>query len=76
MEWTERTPLPTVCRHCTAKDCYNCDFAGARWQLSREEELLLRQKSILHAIARLERQLADIDRELERLQSEENAVQF
>ena len=52
MEWTERTPLPTVCRHCTAKDCYNCDFAGTRWQL------------------------ADIDREPERLQSEENAVQF
>ena len=67
MEWTEKAPLPAECRHCRAKDCYNCDTAGKRWQLSRKEELLLRRTGILQAIARLERQLAHIDKALEEL---------
>ena len=67
MEWLEADPLPQVCRNCREEDCYNCDHAGERWFLSREDELRLRRKGLLKAIERLQRQVEEIDRELLRM---------
>lgn len=64
MEWMEVETLPMECQNCQEEECYNCDHAGKRWQVSREEELLLRRKGLVKAIERLQRQIEEIDREL------------
>ena len=64
MAWVEVERLPVECASCQEKECYNCDYAGKRWQLSREDELLLRRKRLVKGIERLQRQIEEIDREL------------
>ena len=64
MEWMVAVPLPVECQNCQEEDCYNCDTAGKRWYLPREEELRLRRKGLVKAIERLQRQIQEIDREL------------
>lgn len=46
-------------------DCGSCDYALDRFYLSREDELRLRKKGLQKAIERLQRQIAEIDKELE-----------
>lgn len=67
MEWIEKRPIPEECKNCGQKDCYNCDTAGKRWVLSREDELRTSRLLALSAIARLQRRIAAIDAELEKL---------
>ena len=64
MEWIEADPLPKACMDCQEEDCYNCDTAGERWQLSRNDELKLRRKQLVKAINRLQRKIDAIDTEL------------
>lgn len=64
MEWMEVETLPMECQNCQEAGCYNCDHAGKRWQLSKEDRLLLRRKGLVTAIERLQRQIEEIDREL------------
>ena len=45
-------------------DCGSCDYALDRFYLSREDELRLRKKGLQKAIERLQRQIAEIDKEL------------
>ena len=45
-------------------DCSSCDYALDRFYLSREDELRLRKKGLQKAIERLQRQIAEIDKEL------------
>ncbi len=44
MEWIEAAPLPKECQNCKEGECYNCDYAGARWYLSPEDEQMIRNK--------------------------------
>ena len=67
MEWLEAHPLPAECQNCREEDCYNCDTAGKRWYLSREDELLLRRKSLVRSIEQAQRKVQEIDRELDQL---------
>ena len=67
MEWLEANPLPNICANCTQEDCYNCEHAGKRWNLSKREELLTRRKILAMAIERLQRQIKAIDEELEEI---------
>ena len=46
-------------------DCGSCDYALDRYYLSREDELRIRKKALQKAIDRLQRQIAEIDKELE-----------
>jgi len=69
MEWTETKPLPKECRSCREEDCYNCDIAGKRWVLSAKDELLFRRALKMRAIARLQRQVAEIDQQLHAIDS-------
>lgn len=69
MEWIEKNPLPPECVNCQEEECYNCDYAGKRWTLSRADELRVRRKGLLKAIERLERQVKAIDAELEGLEN-------
>lgn len=69
MEWIEANPLPAVCQNCQEDDCYNCDYAGERWTLSKADELRVRRKGLLKAIERLQRQVKAIDAELEVLEN-------
>lgn len=64
MEWIEADPLPKACMNCQEEDCYNCDAAGERWQLSRNDELKLRCKQLVKAINRLQCEIDAIDMEL------------
>lgn len=68
MEWKEVHPLPNACMRCKKEDCYNCEYAGHRWQLSHVEELQLRRKMLVKAIERLERQVVAVDEELKTIQ--------
>ena len=61
MEWIEADPLPKACMDCQEEDCYNCDTAGERWQLSRNDELKLRRKQLVKAINRLQHEIDAID---------------
>ena len=72
MEWIEVTPLPKECVHCSEEDCYNCDYAGLRWQLSCKDELENRCKMMIKAVERLQKQIAAIDDELRLLDNIEN----
>ncbi len=64
MEWIEANPLPEMCQSCSEGDCYNCDYAGSRWCLSREDTLRLRQKALQKAIDRLQEQLKIVEKDL------------
>lgn len=64
MKWLERSALPLDCQNCE-DDCYNCDYAGARWGLSEAEELRLKRKSLEKAIVRYQMQIGEIDKKLE-----------
>jgi len=64
MKWIEADPLPAACQNCREEDCYNCDTAGLRWYLSREDELKLRRKGLVKAMERLQQQIRNIDKEL------------
>ena len=64
MDFLEADPLPDVCIDCREEDCYNCEYAGKRWYLSRKEELENRRKLLVRAIERLQRQVKAIDEEL------------
>ena len=41
MEYLERDPLPLICQECHEVDCYECDYAMARWYLADEDEAVL-----------------------------------
>ena len=69
MEWIEANPLPPECVECQEEECYNCDYAGERWTLSKADELRVRRKGLLKAIERLQRQVKAIDAELEVLEN-------
>ena len=68
MEWLEAEVLPEECASCQEEDCYNCDNAGKRWYLSREDTLRLQRKNLERAIKRLQRRLEQVDRELKNLE--------
>ena len=48
-------------------DCGSCDHGGERFYLSRKDELTIKRKGLVKAIERLERQIKEIDNELETL---------
>ena len=64
MEWLEADPIPEECVNCREGDCYNCDTAGKRWSLSEEDTLRISRALKLQAIARLQKQVTEIDRQL------------
>lgn len=68
MEYHEVSPLPAVCEACQEEDCYNCDYALDRWKLAPADELRLRKKLKQQAITRLEREIAEIDRQIAELE--------
>lgn len=64
MEWLEVNQIPQACSDCKQEDCYNCDVAGQRWTLTEEKALLAKRKLLMHAIRRIEREIAEIDTQL------------
>ena len=64
MEWVEANSLPKACLNCAEEDCYNCEHAGERWYLSKEDDLNNRRKLLIRSIERLQKQVAAIDKEL------------
>lgn len=68
MKWTEVDPMPEECKVCREEDCYNCDVAGKRWELSREDKLRTDRTLKIQAIRRLQQQVAEIDRQLRELE--------
>lgn len=74
MDWIEADPLPAACLNCQEEECYNCDTAGERWQLSREDELRVRRKQLVKAIGHLQRKIDAIDMELLPFTGEQRAA--
>ena len=74
MNWIEAETIPAACRDCTEEDCYNCDTAGERWQLSHEDELKVCRKQMVRAIERLQRRIYSIDIELLPFTTEQRAA--
>lgn len=74
MEWLEAEPVE--CRNCQEEDCYNCDFAGKRWYLPREDELRIRRKALMRSIERLQRQVQAIDKELLSFTNQQNRKNY
>ena len=68
MQWIEVDETPDDCKNCGQEDCYNCDIAGERWVLSKEDELRTKRRLMVRAVERLERKIAEIDVQLEELQ--------
>lgn len=73
MEWIEVDPLPAVCLRCKEQECYNCDYAGARWVLSHKDELRVRRNAIQKKIERLQKELSVVELEIENLSAQETA---
>ncbi|MBQ8881665.1 MAG: hypothetical protein IJ030_05805 [Oscillospiraceae bacterium] len=61
MKWLETHPQPKECENCQQAECYNCDTAGKRWVLSKADELRTTRRLKIMAIARLQRQVEEID---------------
>lgn len=59
--------IPEECKNCVEEDCYNCDTALKRWELSREEKLMTDRLLAVRAIQRLQRKISAIDAELDKL---------
>lgn len=57
------------CQSCEEEDCWECDYAGTRWGLSERDRLINTRKLKEQAIARFQRQIAEIDRQLEKLEN-------
>lgn len=74
MEWIEANPIPQACMDCQEEDCYNCDTAGERWKLSREDELKVQRKQLVKAKERLQRKIDAIDMELLPYTAEQRAA--
>ena len=74
MDWIEVDPIPEPCKDCQEEDCYNCDTAGERWQLSKDDELKVRRKQLVKAIERLQREIHAIDLELLPFSDEQRAA--
>lgn len=74
MEWIEADPIPKECMDCHEEDCYNCDTAGRRWQLSKDDALKVRRKRLVNAIERLQRKIDAIDTELLPFSDEQRAA--
>lgn len=64
----QKNPLPPECQSCPEPDCWECDLAGARWELSERDRLLSSRKLKEMAIARFQRQISEIDRQLAALE--------
>lgn len=67
MKWLETDSIPEACTNCSQGECYNCDMAGQRWVRSKEDELRTNRKLLLREIERLERKIAEIDAQLEKV---------
>ena len=52
-------------------DCGSCDYALDRFYLSRADELRIKKKGLQKAIERMQRQITEIDLELEQLAIQE-----
>lgn len=65
MEQLDRSP---VCHSCQQPDCTGCDRDGDCWALSERDRLMLSRNLKERAIARFQRQLAEIDRRLAQLE--------
>lgn len=69
MEYHEVHPLPAICCGCRDLLCADCDHALERWALSWRDELILQKKGLEQAVGRLQRQLAEVERELAMLET-------
>lgn len=67
MDWRQTMPCPEECKGCKEEDCYNCGIAGKRWRISAEDELCMQRLLALQGIKRLQKRIAAIDAELEKL---------
>ena len=71
MEYKEVSPLPAICENCQEEECYNCDYALDRWQLSPADELRSKRKLKEQALKRIKKEIAEIDRQLAKIQDKE-----
>ena len=74
MEWLEVDPIPEACMDCQEEDCYNCDVAGERWQLSHEDALRVRRGQLVRSMERLQREIDSIDMALLPFTDEQQAA--
>lgn len=72
LKYTENASLPAQCQSCEEKDCWECDYAGTRWIFSERDRLIYARKLKEQAIARFQRQIAEIDRQLEKLKTNQD----
>ena len=63
----QKNPLPPECQSCLEPDCWECDYAGTRWVLSERDRLVYARKLKEQAIARFQREIRQIDAQLEKL---------
>ncbi len=62
-----RQHVSEMCKSCRKGDCYGCSIAGTAWAYSREFELRSLRKLKEKAIQRLQREISQIDEELDQL---------
>lgn len=67
LEYIENATLPAECRFCREPDCGECDYAGLRWVLTERDRLICARKLKEQAIARFQREIRQIDAQLEKL---------
>lgn len=72
MDYLQDQLLPAECQSCEEKDCWECDYAGTRWIFSERDRLIYARKLKEQAIARFQWQIAEIDRQLEKLKTNQD----
>lgn len=66
--------LPPVCARCQIPDCWECDYAMLRFPPTKEEDLNFKKALRQKAIERYQREIAEIDRELQEIAARKEGV--
>lgn len=66
MNWIQTEPLPEHCLRCKEAECYNCDVAAQRWELTQQAALRIRRDGICRKIEDLLVELSEVEKALER----------
>lgn len=76
MNYYEVEQLPEVCLTCEEEDCYNCDHALERWEMSKLDRLKMKRalkivqlKSIMEHTEKIEAEIKDLDTKIEEIES-------
>lgn len=70
MNYYEVEQLPEVCLTCEEEDCYNCDHALERWEMSKLDRLKMKRALKIVQLKRIMEHTEKIEAEIDKVEAE------